>query len=183
MDGELLTLMVTPAVLISASALMVLSTTNRYARVIDRIREISHTLEQLLRGQPSADDPHRKQLLRGQPSADDPHREQRIEHARWQIDTLRRRGHLLNRAMQAFVAAVAAFIVASLSTVISFTLMRHSIVLPLSLVMAGMLSLLLGAQCLMRELRISFAVTEDEVEFVLTRKRGSASEHRRKEPS
>lgn len=168
MDGELLTLMVTPAVLISASALMVLSTTNRYARVIDRIREISHTLEQ---------------LLRGQPSADDPHREQRIEHARWQIDTLRRRGHLLNRAMQAFVAAVAAFIVASLSTVVSFTLMRHSIVLPLSLVMAGMLSLLLGAQCLMRELRISFAVTEDEVEFVLTRKRGSASEHRRKEPS
>lgn len=43
----LLTAMITPAVLISACGTLILSTSNRLARIVDRVRHISQALEQL----------------------------------------------------------------------------------------------------------------------------------------
>jgi hypothetical protein len=147
MKTELLTLMITPAVLISACGLMVLATTNRYARVIDRLREIDLALEEMLRT-PAITDHEARMALR--------HR---------QIDVLRRRGVLLQRAMLSLVGGVALFVLASLSTVISYTLMEYSIVLPLGLVMAGMLSFLGAAIMLLLEIRLSFRVIEQDLLF------------------
>ena len=44
--GEVLGAMITPAVLISASGTLVLSTSNRLSRVVDRVRVLSAEAEQ-----------------------------------------------------------------------------------------------------------------------------------------
>src|SRR5947207_15360884 len=55
MDGlssslAVLTAMITPAVLISASGTMILSTSSRLGRVVDRVRSLSDRLQELSRG-------------------------------------------------------------------------------------------------------------------------------------
>src|SRR6476660_9195401 len=45
--GDILGAMITPAVLISASGTLVLSTSNRLGRVVDRIRELTTQAEEL----------------------------------------------------------------------------------------------------------------------------------------
>src|SRR5207237_50846 len=55
MDGlssslAVLTAMITPAVLISASGTMILSTSSRLGRVVDRVRSLSDRLPELSRG-------------------------------------------------------------------------------------------------------------------------------------
>ena len=51
----MLTFIVAPAILTNASALMVLSTTNRFARAIDRGRELSRQIEDVDKGDPVLD--------------------------------------------------------------------------------------------------------------------------------
>lgn len=145
--NELLTLMVTPAVLISACGLMILSTTNRYARVIDRIREIDRLLDMLSLRPPSQD------------------RSARVDHARRQIVILRRRGRLLRDTMMSLVGAVAGFVAASISTVIAYGWLDRGAILPQALVMLGMCAFLFGAICLMMETHLSFRVTEADLAF------------------
>src|SRR5688572_2947534 len=58
MDGissslAVLTAMITPAVLISASGTMILSTSTRLGRVVDRVRSLSDRLEELSHGHPA----------------------------------------------------------------------------------------------------------------------------------
>lgn len=142
---DLLTLMVTPAVLISACGLMILSTTNRYARVIDRIRQVDHLLDQLCT------------------SAVSDERAARLTHARRQITLLRRRGRALRNAMMFLVGGVAGFIAASISTVIAFAWLDGGMAVPLTLVVLGMVSFLAGAVCLMFEVADSFRVTEEDL--------------------
>ncbi|HLA09723.1 MAG TPA: DUF2721 domain-containing protein [Pyrinomonadaceae bacterium] len=55
----ILTAMITPAVLISACGSMILSTSTRLGRVVDRVRALSDKLEEMAR-QPGADE----QMLR-----------------------------------------------------------------------------------------------------------------------
>lgn len=147
MQNELLTLMITPAVLISACGLLILSTTNRYARVIDRIRELDRQLTDLVR-RPSDEDVNRP-----------------IEHCRRQIAVLHRRGRLLHRAMMSKVGAVAAFVAASLSAAVSHQLVELTFALPVGFATLGLGLLLTGAVCLMLEVRMSFRVTEQDIAY------------------
>src|SRR2546430_11431213 len=60
MDGlssslAVLTAMITPAVLISASGTMILSTSSRLGRVVDRVRSLSDRLQDLSRGDSEID--------------------------------------------------------------------------------------------------------------------------------
>src|SRR5262245_58363813 len=51
---DLLTAMITPAVLISACGTLIFSTATRLARVVDRVRELSRQIEQLCGGELTA---------------------------------------------------------------------------------------------------------------------------------
>ena len=65
---EVLAAMITPAVLISASGTLVLSTSNRLSRVVDRVRVLAGKAEQLRQSEASDidDSGARRQLLADQ---------------------------------------------------------------------------------------------------------------------
>ena len=91
---DLLTSMITPAVLISACGTLVFSTSTRLARVVDRVRELSHSMEALFRGK-VADFPA----------------ERREEMAR-QLAIYVRRSRLIQRSLTAYYVSLGLFFLA-----------------------------------------------------------------------
>src|SRR5439155_19173724 len=103
MDGlssslAVLTAMITPAVLISASGTMILSTSSRLGRVVDRVRSLSDRLQELSRGDSEID------LL-----------EERRAMLFDQLDKLTSRSRLLQRALTTFYLAVGVFVATSVA--------------------------------------------------------------------
>ena len=94
----ILTSMITPALLISACGTLILSTSSRLGRVIDRIRKLSDRIEELA----TADDT--LVLL-----------EERRAFIFNQIDTLTRRAHVLQRAMALLYVSVCCFVSTSVA--------------------------------------------------------------------
>ena len=93
-----LTAMITPAVLISASGTMILSTSTRLGRVVDRVRSLSDRLEELAHGQPD------KEFL-----------EERRAIIFYQLDKLTSRSRLLQRGLTTFYVAVGVFVATSVA--------------------------------------------------------------------
>src|SRR4051794_31781896 len=62
----LLSAMLTPAVLISACGTLIFSTSNRLARIVDRVRQLIRTVEQLFSGVPVQFESERRQELERQ---------------------------------------------------------------------------------------------------------------------
>src|SRR6476469_1115761 len=63
----ILTSMITPALLLSATGTFILSTSNRLGRVVDRVRVISEKMEELIHGSSSPEMmQERKEMLIGQ---------------------------------------------------------------------------------------------------------------------
>src|ERR1041385_6565475 len=93
-----LTAMITPAVLISASGTMILSTSTRLARVTDRVRSLSDRLQNLSAGI-TVDDcaEERRAMLYDQ------------------LDKLTSRSRLLQRALTTFYLAVGVFVASSVA--------------------------------------------------------------------
>src|SRR5437868_15438755 len=93
-----LTAMITPAVLISASGTMILSTSTRLGRVVDRVRQLSDRLRTL------ADEGVRLEFL-----------EEERAMLYVQLDMLTSRSRLLQRALTTFYFAVGIFVVTSVA--------------------------------------------------------------------
>src|SRR5437867_7810660 len=93
-----LTAMITPAVLISASGTMILSTSTRLGRVVDRVRSLSDRLRHLGGGDESAEffEEERAMLYD-------------------QLDKLTSRSRLLQRALTTFYLAVGVFVASSVA--------------------------------------------------------------------
>src|SRR5512144_1161247 len=87
-----LTAMITPAVLISASGTMILSTSTRLGRVVDRVRSLSDRLRELTA---TFDQPE--------------YFEEETAMFYHQLDKLTRRSLLLQRALTTFYLAVGVF--------------------------------------------------------------------------
>ena len=94
---DLLTSMITPAVLISACGTLVFSTSTRLARVVDRVRELSHSMEALFRGE-VADFPA----------------ERREEMAR-QLAIYVRRSRLIQRSLTAYYVSLGLFVATTIA--------------------------------------------------------------------
>src|SRR6266699_3419011 len=109
MDGltssvAVLTAMITPAVLISASGTMILSTSTRLGRAVERTRSLSDRLQSLPEDDPKDD------LL-----------EDKRAMIFGQLDKLTSRSRLLQRALTTFYLAVGVFVATSVSIgVVSF---------------------------------------------------------------
>jgi hypothetical protein len=133
-DLSLLTAMITPAVLISACGILILSTSTRLARIVDRVRALSRALEQ----------PHARTIGSSKQSSE----------TERQISAYARRGRLLQAALTCvylslgiFVATTTSIGLASFLPVVAW--------LPTMLGMAGTVVLLYACLMLIGETRLA----------------------------
>ena len=99
--SEVLGAMITPAVLISASGTLVLSTSNRLTRVVDRVRSLAGEAEELRKGETSDEAQKRAALI--------------VE----QIPLLSTRALLLRSALTAFYSAIGLLVTTSIAVGVS----------------------------------------------------------------
>jgi hypothetical protein len=141
---EVLTAMITPAVLISASGTLVLSTSNRLSRVVDRVRTLAKeaaALQQVA----SADEVTRRRafLVR-------------------QVRTLTARVSFLRTALTVLYAAIGLFIATSIAVGVVSALRVEVDWLPVSLALVGAGALLYASALLVREARLAVISTLEE---------------------
>lgn len=166
LPANLLTSMVTPAVLISAAGTLVFSTTTRLARIVDRARVLSQQLEEL-EAKPDA------------PFAD----ERRGEIER-QLAVRARRSHLVQKAVTGFYVALGLFVATTVSIGAS-AFVPALAWLPGALGIAGTLALFAGCVELLRETRLALDAVDSEMSFALRlgeRRRAAAGRGVTKEP-
>jgi len=145
---ELLSAMITPAVLISASGTLILSTSTRLARVVDRVRELGRVSESL------------------STASSAPFAELRWQGMDQQLALQTSRGRLLQRALTCFYVALGIFV----ATAIALALVSYAAPaawVPSALGIGGMLMLFYGCVMLLRETRLALRAVDSEMAFVL----------------
>jgi hypothetical protein len=149
-----LSFIVAPAVLTNASSILVLSTSNRLARAVDRMRVVSAHLEQSPGARDSMTTLRRKEL-----------------------DSSERRALMLLNALRCFYASLGSFAVAAITSLLGATLAdagfaRLSPLLELLALGAGFVAvagLVLGCVLLLRETRIAVRTVSEEAALLRDR--------------
>lgn len=147
--GEILGAMITPAVLISASGTLTLSTSNRLGRIVDRARVLHTEAEQL----PPWDATDRDTLEKRALIAD-------------QIARQAQRIGILQATLITLYIAIGLLVGSSLAIGISAAAKGWLSWLPVGLGLLGALALLVGAVLLIREARLAVNSTLSELEFI-----------------
>jgi len=146
---NVLTAMITPALLLSACGTFILSTSNRLARVVDRIRWLAKHLDELSR-----------------PESEIALREERLGRARAEIRVQGERLKMIQRALTVLYTAAAAFVCTSVSIGIASTIETMWIYwLPVVFGIGGACSMLTAAVLLVREARKAVKDLSEEVGF------------------
>jgi uncharacterized protein (DUF2062 family) len=145
---NLLSAMITPAVLISAAGTLIFSTSTRLGRIVDRVRVLSRTMEEIFSGQ-----------IR------DFVEERRAELER-QLRYYAKRSDLLQRALNAFYIALGIFVATTIAIGLTPFIPLISW-LPSSLGIAGTVWLFYGSVLLIRETRYAVLSVNAEMRFVL----------------
>ena len=145
-----LTAMITPAVLISACGSMILSTSSRLGRVVDRVRSLSDKLDAM--------------------AERDEHNEATIERQRVifeQLDKLTSRARLLQRCMVTFYLSLGMFVATSVAIgVVAFSgNTRHNLI-PIALGLAGACFLFYGSMLLIFEARLALSTIHSEMDYI-----------------
>jgi hypothetical protein len=145
---ELLSAMITPAVLISACGTLIFSTANRLARVVDRVRALTRLLEQLY-----ATD-------QGDFVAE------RREESERQLSLQARRSRIIQRSLTALYVSLGFFVGTTISIGIA-GLAPHVAWLPTVLGVTGTVVLFYGCMLLINETRLALRSVDLEMEFAL----------------
>jgi VIT1/CCC1 family predicted Fe2+/Mn2+ transporter len=143
-----LSAMITPAIFLTANGSLIISTSNRASRVIDRIRILSEQSDRLDRGNTDFDFPA-----------------ERLLHLQEQIDALVWRGDRIRMALTFLYMAFAAFVGSSLTLAIDVLLGSQFIALPTSFAVLGVALLFCACVNLLREARESLRWNGREVQF------------------
>jgi hypothetical protein len=141
--SEVLGAMITPAVLISASGTLVLSTSNRLTRVVDRVRHLAGEAERLRKA--GDEEEHRANLISEQ------------------LPLLSRRALLLRSALTALYSAIGLLVATSIAVGIVAVLGWAYGWIPIVLGLAGACALLYGSLLLVREARLAIGFTLREL--------------------
>jgi uncharacterized protein DUF2721 len=154
MDTEsaiaVLTAMITPAVLISACGSMILSTSSRLGRVVDRVRALSDRLENMDERDERATSPMERQALIFQ-----------------QLDKLTSRARILQRCMVTFYLSLGMFVATSVAIgVVPFTGNQRYNMIPVVLGLAGACFLFYGSILLILEARLALSTIHAEMDFI-----------------
>ena len=145
-----LTAMITPAVLISACGSMILSTSSRLGRVVDRVRALADRLEDM-----SARDARGAALLERQASIFQ------------QLDKLTSRARILQRCMVTFYLSLGMFVATSVAIgVVPFTGNQRYSMVPVGLGLAGACFLFYGSVLLILEARLALSTIHGEMDFI-----------------
>jgi hypothetical protein len=147
--GEVLGAMITPAVLISASGTLTLSTTNRLSRIVDRVRAL-HTMAE---GLPPWDETDLDTLDKRALIAD-------------QIARQTQRIGILQAAVTTLYIAISLLVGTSLAVGLSAVARGVLGWVPVGLGLLGATALLVGAILLIREARLSVRSTLAELDHV-----------------
>jgi hypothetical protein len=153
-----LTSMITPALLLSASGTFILSTSHRLGRCVDRIRRISEQLEYQI-----------------DPATQKPLSPERIQMLLSMLEYSGRRARILARVMISFYLAAGAFVFTSVAIGIASMLVERLSWLPVSLGIAGALCMSYGGLRLIFEAKLSEESLLEEIRFV----EKSAARHNR----
>jgi hypothetical protein len=129
-----LTAMITPAIFMTANASLIISTSNRVSRVVDRIRVLNDAADKIDRGVAELD----------LPAA-------RLEHFHDQMRRLERRSDRLRFALTALYLAFSVFVGTSLTLAIDAVLQNALVVLPTLLAVIGVGLLLFASVNLVLE--------------------------------
>lgn len=146
---DILGAIITPAVLISASGTLVLSTTNRLGRIVDRVRVLHKEVD----GLPTPD---------STPTETNEH----LELIGDQIARQATRIHLLQTAASSLYLAISLLVATSLAVGMSAAIGWAFSWVPVLLGLGGASSLLLGAVTLIREARLAVHSTLREMDYV-----------------
>ncbi len=154
MDKEaaiaVLTAMITPAVLISACGSMILSTSSRLGRVVDRVRALSDRLEAM-----AAEKERGPALVERQASIFQ------------QLDKLTSRARILQRCMVTFYLSLGMFVATSVAIgVVPFTGNQRYNMVPVALGLAGACFLFYGSILLILEARLALSTIHGEMDFI-----------------
>ncbi|MBX3291701.1 MAG: DUF2721 domain-containing protein [Acidobacteria bacterium] len=149
---EFLTAMITPALLISATGSLVLSTSTRLGRVIDRVRYLEERLSELI----YIDNKEEIPLY-----------DKRVEVIVDLLDKVTSRSRLLQKAMQWFYYGLGAFILCSVSIALAAFLSRYAFAkyLPIAIGVFGIMFLFYGSMLMLRETRMATATVNAEMDF------------------
>lgn len=147
-SGGILAEMITPAVLISASGTLVLSTSNRLGRVVDRIRVLAEVAEKLPEASSS------EELV-----------EQRVQIAE-QVVWLSVRLGLLQTAIVTLYVGIGLLVASSVTVGLSASAKGAMSWIPVVFGLLGAVALLLGAVTLVREARLAVWSTRHELEHI-----------------
>jgi len=154
MDTEaaiaVLTAMITPAVLISACGSMILSTSSRLGRVVDRVRALSDRLETMAERDEHSPAVIERQALIFQ-----------------QLDKLTSRSRILQRCMVVFYMSLGMFVATSVAIgVVPFTGNQRYSMIPVVLGLAGACFLFYGSVLLILEARLALSTIHAEMDFI-----------------
>ncbi len=133
--NEIISSMLTPAVMINVCALLLLSTVNRNSRVVDRIRSLNRI------------------LACGEAQG------RRAENYEAQLELFMKRGRLIRKALSLNYSALLAFILSSISLFLR-SIAGFTILVPLLLTVAGFMLLAFYALMLISESSVNFKTTE-----------------------
>jgi hypothetical protein len=144
-----LTSMITPALLISASGTFILSTSNRLGRVIDRVRRLGEIMEELMAEGKQAE------LL-----------EDRRDFIFAVIDLQSRRAKMLARALMIFYVATGMFVATSVAIGLVTLVSPRQTWVPVVLGLGGACLLLVGSAILVVEARMALRTLSMETGFL-----------------
>ncbi len=149
---EFLTAMVTPTLLISATGSLVLSTSTRLGRVVDRARELETRLSDLI----TVEDKTTIPLY-----------EKRLDTVVKLLDKVTTRSRILQKALSAFYFGLNFFILTSVTIAAAafFTTYRW---LPIPIGIIGIMFLFWGGVQMVRETRLATATINAEMDFTWT---------------
>jgi hypothetical protein len=143
-----LSAMIAPAIFLTANASLIVSTSNRAARIVDRIRVLVDLGDRIARG-----------------SSDLDFQDERMDHLHVQLEHLQWRSDRLRAAMTALYFAFASFVGTSLTLAIDQWLGNRLGALPTFLAIAGVSFLLYASVNLVREALRALGGNRREIEF------------------
>jgi hypothetical protein len=147
-----LTAMITPAVLISACGALILSTSTRLGRVVDRVRMLIDRFEEMMKTQQEEG----VELF-----------EERRAMIFNQLDKLTTRSRLLQKSMTVFYLALGVFVATSVSIGIVAAVGRATYAwLPVVLGLVGACGLFYGSILLIKEARLAQESLNAEMDFI-----------------
>jgi hypothetical protein len=147
---SILTAMITPAVLISASGTLILSTSTRLGRAVDRVRNLIDRLEELA---------HAEQKIELY--------EERRKFIYYQLELVSKRNRLLQRAMTTFYMGLGVFVATSVAIGAVAVTGRGFEWLPAFLGLTGACFLFYGSVLLILETRLASQTLFAELDFSL----------------